>query len=446
MVEYMGSNILELLGSTMAFFIWFFVISLFLDFKKRYIRNISIYLSGYLVLDIIGQLLLPQNNMFKFIISIYVLFFIYLLYEGKFIHKLFTFCISNCLNYSVDMFIISFTNMGFSKNLFFTTLQGGIHVIWVTSIKLILFILIYILFKNFTVHSALKINILSNSQTVILTALPAFSFITIFILDRVGGEYIRVPVNLSLYLLIASVGTITYNLVVMILIDRLILNKKYKYMHELSQTQLLIQFNHYEAIMEKMEQTRKLRHDMKNHLLCIKAIIENNEIEKARELIGEIENNFQSFDLDISSGNSIADAVLNEKCRLAKQCGIKFEFTGVLPKDNFINPLDISTIFSNALDNAIEAAQKCEGPDRFIKTLISMQGECMLISFENSVNKEIKITGKNLTTTKSDQDQHGFGLKNIYESVEKYGGDMNINSKNRIFSLEILFNKMQKIS
>lgn len=441
MLENLGSILLELSGNVIGYFIWFIILSIFLDLKSKYKRNIALYLLGFLVLYVI-KLIFLQYFIIKFIISIYVLFFIYVLYKGRFAHKIFTLCMSNCINYVTDMFIISLTNMGFNNNLFSITLNDEISGIWISIIKLVLFILVYIMLKNFAPNKTLKIDILSTAQALILTMLPAFSFVTIFILDKGVRDYVTVPINTSVFLLIASSGTLIYNVVIMILIDKLILNKRYKYLNEISEAQLITQFNHYEQIMEKNQQTRKLKHDMNNHLMCIGTLIENNKIEEAKWLLHDIETITLGLDLEISSGNSIADAILNEKNKLAQQYEIKFEFSGALPTENFINPLDISIIFSNALDNAIEAASKSLDTDRFVITNIKIQGKCLLILIKNSVAQDFKISGKEISSTKNNKEQHGVGLKNINDSVEKYGGNLNIKCENKIFSLEILFSKL----
>ncbi|ACL76606.1 sensor histidine kinase [Ruminiclostridium cellulolyticum] len=439
MLGIVGNSLIDFISSIFEILIFVFMISIFLDFTERAKKNVILYFVIYVVLKI-AKIIFPIVFLVDFITSIYILIFVFIAFKGNFAHKIFAFCTAVCLNYVVDIFIISFTNMGFNYNLFFSTLSGGIRGIWVTIIKLILIILVYILLKNFATNTTLKINILSSVQTLILIMLPAFSFATITILDWGVRNFVNVPVNTSAFLLIASLCTIIYNVIVMILIDKMILNKKYKHLNEMSEAQLRTQFNHYEQIMSKNQETRKLKHDMKNHLRLIRSLIETNDIDEAKGLLDEIEDTMSGLDLEISSGNNITDAILNEKNKMAHSLGVKFEFSEILPSDNFINPFDISTIFSNALDNALEAAVKVSGSERFVRTATYIQGKCLFILIENSVEKDIKITGKEIESTKPNKEQHGFGLKNIKDSVEKYGGSLSTICENRIFKLEILLN------
>ncbi len=439
MLGFLGNSLIDLISSIFEILIFVFMISIFLDFTERAKKNVILYFAIYGLLKV-AKIIFPILFIVDFITSLFVLFFVFTAFKGNFAHKIFAFCTAVCLNYVLDIFIISFTNMGFNYNLFFSTLSGGVRGIWVTVIKIILIILVYILMRNFATNTTLKINILSSVQTLILIMLPAFSFASITILDWGVRNFVKVPVNTSAFLLIASLCTIIYNVIVMILIDKMILNKKYKHLNEMSEAQLRTQFNHYEQITSKNQETRKLKHDMKNHLRLIRTLIENNDIDEAKELLDEIEDTMRGLDLEISSGNSITDAILNEKNKMAHNLGINFEFSGILPRENFINPFDISTIFSNALDNAIEAAVKSQDSQRFIKIATYIQGKCLFILIENSVEKDIKITGKEIETTKQNKEHHGFGLKNINDSVEKYGGSLSTICENKVFKLEILLN------
>lgn len=436
MLESIINNIPQFIINIIELLIWLFIISIFLYFKQEYKKRIFYFLFIYMVLYVVERIF-TQFIILNIIISIYSTFFIYFLYKGRFIYKFFTFWISHCINYVINMIIISIAGIRYDGNLFFNSIQEINSKSIVTLIKLLLFILIYIIYKKCVPINKLKINVMSNAQTLLLTIL---GYITMIAFEYGVRTYIKVPINENIFIMITYLATIIYNVVVLILIGKLVLNKKYKLMNDISQSQLLTQFKHYESLKEKMEQTRKLKHDMNNHVMCIEALIENNEIEKAKGILDNIKYIMHESDLEISSGNSIVDAILNEKNKYAQSYGINFSFEGALPQECNINPIDISTIFSNALDNAIEAAQQDINNNRFIKTTIKLQGKCILILIENSTKQHIKITDNNIETTKNNKGQHGFGLKNIRESVEKYGGDFNISCIDKIFSLEILFN------
>ena len=105
---------------------------------------------------------------------------------------------------------------------------------------------------------------------------------------------------------------------------------------------------------------------------------------------------------------------------------------------NFLAPIDITTIFGNLLDNAIEATEKVEPSKRAISLNINQKGKLVLIYIYNTYQENLKIENNKLITTKKDSFNHGFGLKSIENIVKKYNGDLKISTNNNIFELNII--------
>ena len=103
---------------------------------------------------------------------------------------------------------------------------------------------------------------------------------------------------------------------------------------------------------------------------------------------------------------------------------------------NFIETLDISTIFGNALDNAIEGVEKLPEEKRVIFVKAGKVNDFLSIVIENNYNPKIKLENKR--TTKKDNFLHGYGIQNIENAVEKYNGTCTITKENEKFALKIL--------
>mgnify|MGYP002513846019 FL=1 len=106
----------------------------------------------------------------------------------------------------------------------------------------------------------------------------------------------------------------------------------------------------------------------------------------------------------------------------------------------FINGYDISALFNNLLDNAVEAA--AESSEKFIHIEItnSLSSYHKIIVI-NSCDIEPKSKKGNLITTKRNKDIHGFGTKSIRKTVKKYNGELHweYDNANKQFKLVILF-------
>lgn len=193
----------------------------------------------------------------------------------------------------------------------------------------------------------------------------------------------------------------------------------------------------YSEVITIQNQIKNMWHDINNHIACVKGMIGSNEGEAAK-YIDEIEKKVGDYVSQITFGNSVIDTILYIKTAKAKELGIDINMTLDMDK-NIINPVDLCTIFSNALDNAIEACEEVEEGKRFVR-LKAVQNEGILyIKIINS-SLDRKKNGDSYRTTKKDKKRHGIGLKSIQSAVDTYSGSMQIEHNNGVFELSILLN------
>ena len=124
-----------------------------------------------------------------------------------------------------------------------------------------------------------------------------------------------------------------------------------------------------------------MRHDMRNHLLCLRELAENGKTEQIKEYLGELSGALRETEQTVYSGNEIADAIINEKEVLARAGGVRISLEGRLPEEITIKATDLCTIFANALDNALEAVKDLE--EKWIDIRIRQQGRMLFITFRN---------------------------------------------------------------
>ncbi|WP_270940171.1 ATP-binding protein [Romboutsia lituseburensis] len=193
-----------------------------------------------------------------------------------------------------------------------------------------------------------------------------------------------------------------------------------------------MQYNHYLSIQESQMKVRQLYHDINNHMACIKEL----QNEDVNEYIDSINDQLKEYKNTFTTNNMILDIILNEKNSVCKKnntdltCDINFS------KCSFIEMIDISSIFSNIIDNAIQACKKVED-NRYISIRGTVVKSYYVIRCENSKNNKIKLNDKKIVTTKKDKFLHGIGLKSVKSSLDKYNGDLEIiNDKNK-FTINI---------
>lgn len=203
----------------------------------------------------------------------------------------------------------------------------------------------------------------------------------------------------------------------------------------------------YSTLQEKMalqnqnsEKLKKIQHDMKKHLLNAAALAEKGKFDTAAELLrnagDDIEKNVPL--LNINSGNDIVDAVIASKSAVCESCHIVFKYKIDLPDKIQIDVLDLSSLLSNMLDNAVEAAGKTNSP--FVELNIFRYNAYLAICVKNSYtgNKIIARTSDCLATTKIDGASHGFGSRIIKDISLKYDGESTWEADGTVFSTVVL--------
>lgn len=197
-------------------------------------------------------------------------------------------------------------------------------------------------------------------------------------------------------------------------------------------------FAQVQLMQESVKKVRAIRHDMNLHLAAIKDFALNNE-----DIIGYVNSLFGDIsDSDVlsSTGNIAFDSIINFKLNSAKDNDIKLDLSLLVPPVVHIEVVDIVTILGNLLDNALDAVAKVE--DKVIKLDIELNKGNLYINVSNTFDGGVKYAKRDgmekyITTIKSG-DEHGHGLRNIRQSVEKYNGHMDITHRGNIFTVGIL--------
>ena len=186
---------------------------------------------------------------------------------------------------------------------------------------------------------------------------------------------------------------------------------------------------HYEAIKQSNFEIRRVRHDMRNHLLVIRDLAEKSQKEELLKYIDSIYEQIESAAPPYRSGNEIADTIIADKASKAQKRGLVLSVSGDLSGLD-LEATDLVTILSNILDNAIEAVSRMydrglSDEDKTI-TLEFRKNRNFIVILQRNVSA-VHIDVRNVRSSKGSPD-HGFGIYNIRKTVDKYGGEYNLTS------------------
>ena len=275
----------------------------------------------------------------------------------------------------------------------------------------------YLQSKNITLYT--KINAIN-----VLLFVPAFLIICLARITAIyGGEISNEEaafingINITKGAVLGILA-ITLFIVLVILVYQ---KKEMKRLMVLKDKCIREQTEQYKMAMNKERELRRFRHDYNAHMTAISGLLANEEYVKLQEYIKSMGYFREKFNL-VNSGNIITDAVFNQYKELCDKDNIEFEISGKLPENFNMAETDLCVLLSNLISNAYEAALKCEDDRRIISVEIRNSDDDIFIDVSNSVNGEVVFKNGLPVTDKPDRKNHGFGVENILEVVERNGG------------------------
>ncbi|HKM03462.1 MAG TPA: GHKL domain-containing protein, partial [Lachnospiraceae bacterium] len=189
-----------------------------------------------------------------------------------------------------------------------------------------------------------------------------------------------------------------------------------------------------------LEDFHEKRHNLVNELIILKYYVDNSDFTTVKDCLGNIIQGYESINERISNcGNVIIDAIINFKYILAKEKQIDFQVKIFIPDELPMEQCDLGVVIGNAIDNAIEAVEKCE--KKKIEITMGIKKESLIIVIRNPYIHKIKMDKEGrLISTKKDNEMHGYGMTSIRRVVEKYNGDLVIETNDNYFTLTISMN------
>ena len=168
--------------------------------------------------------------------------------------------------------------------------------------------------------------------------------------------------------------------------------------------------------------------------------------EAVQEYIDTLLGNVKSMSPKFITGDEMLDCIVGMKATKMEEEGIDFSLEGVLDGGLGMKPVDVCSIFANALDNAIEACEKIpKDLDRWIKLSVKRTDKFFLIKLKNTMDMEEKthilpklfVDGEQITT-KKDKAHHGFGVHNMKATILRYEGIEKVDIEDGVFTLSIV--------
>ncbi|MCR4609260.1 MAG: GHKL domain-containing protein [Eubacterium sp.] len=261
--------------------------------------------------------------------------------------------------------------------------------------------------------------------------------------------------------------------IVPVLLVMTVTEKSLQEKNQYQETYLQAELEYIEQYKRTQTETRAFRHDIINNLSLASMMLDEGKTEEAGQHLKDLLGDVRALSPAIITGDEMLDCIVSMKSDKMKELGIKFTLDGVADGGFNMKPIDVCSVFANALDNAIEAASKCieeasdngdvniaenaDGVDdvekaddvntdkkktgAWVDMNIKRTAKFFVIKISNSAKQKVDVEKLFMTsgyTSKADTEHHGFGLRNIRNSVEEYDGLVKAESTDDEFALSVM--------
>jgi sensor histidine kinase regulating citrate/malate metabolism len=219
--------------------------------------------------------------------------------------------------------------------------------------------------------------------------------------------------------------SILFQVVCVTLIILFYSREQYKSLNRLREEYNEKQIDYYKTLLNQEEDTKKFRHDIRNHIICIEELLDTGKPEDAKNYIQDIHHSLDKIASIYDTGNDIINAILNYYVNKGKEEHVKIHVTGRILQELNIPMIHLSTIVSNLMSNAYEAAIKVNSDlDKDIHVEIRSGSKYLEFIVKNPTVTDRGKLDEKMVTTKPDKHNHGFGIQNIKEILSKYEGEL----------------------
>ena len=416
-------NILLILCSCLNSFVITAILFQFMDsrYKKVFKKNIYVWIETVIVLCIIVVNLL--NN---FLLNLIVWFGIvgitvyFLYYEDKdkplrrvLECEALMFCMTVCESLGVIFlrWILQAVNV------------SNINVIMLHCLESTFPTIIIIFFYYMIISRLMKKSSMpySKMQYMIYFILLGYSFINMLVIIEIFAQG---QIN---YLCAINMGCIVLADLYLLYFVKMADEKNY-YENQVKvlEQQANIQYEYYLAQAKKYDKTVQILHDVKKHIKAIEDLYTSDQESMAGEYANKIGDLLKPLIPVRYTENPILNILLTDKETIMKDKGISMEIKIDNVSLDFVEPIDVTTIFGNLLDNAIEAAEKAEG-EKYVYIKIGSRRQMIIISIENSCDD---VKWKNDIPISKKGKGRGIGLLNVRSSIDKYDGSLKLKQEN----------------
>lgn len=287
--------------------------------------------------------------------------------------------------------------------------------------------------------------ILNKNENISLKDVPAYKMIIFLIITGVDamalvllGDYImndKYIIHRTMYLVMVAIVILSVLVLLILVLEVMVSRDNHLKREQLSVKYLGEQVEQYKYLELREEETKKFRHDIRNHMHMINSFLNEKNYAAVEEYMKAMDVKIESIGNKLTVYNGIVDAVINRYQSEALKEGVSLDVKGRFPVESRVSAFDLCTIFSNLIENAIRGQK--EYGEGSVHIECAYNEDEILICIENDYVGELEYRDGRLKTTKRDISRHGIGLLNVERCIEDNGGLISIDTDNNKFKVMV---------
>ncbi len=396
--------------------------------KNKYIliATSSLYLIALIVFILINHVI--ANSLVFFFINFSIAF---LCYKSNITKSILTSLFLTAIMLCTEFLSMSILSIAYNGNINAYSSSIATYTIGVIFSKTL-----FLLFVKFSIILGFRLSERKKSKTpTFLFLFPFCSLIILYTFWAISSNY-NLSKEIELTISAASIA-----ILLSIILTYVFFGKTSKELDELyksqSETEKINTDIAYYTILDKQNDILKtFVHDEKNHLTVIKSLANNKNVD---EYIDKVYGQIRYYSMFGNTKNKMLDLMINKYQYICENENINFYVSIKTSNLSFVEQHDLISLLSNLLDNAVESAKS--SAEKVIELSINKVNGFDILTCLNSCDAKPQATGNELKTTKTDTSFHGFGVKSIKKTVNKYKGkfDWSYNETEKEFTVYIAF-------
>lgn len=360
------------------------------------------------------------GKMFLFTCSIPSFLFFYFISADKKFRFLFTFCMAD----TACIWIMAVTN------LLDYYVGGGTYVLLFVS-RLVVFPFVeYVIYRYFR-KPYLELQDAVEKGWGIFTGMALLYYILLVVVVQYPTNIVNRPEDTLLCVLVLVLMVLNYATIFSALYRQLLLYRKQQSEQNLKQQKYSL-----EAQLENQQRLRKMKHDMRGHMVTLSGLLASGNKEEAMAYMNQVESEMSVYSGQFCA-NPYINAIFSRYFQKFQEIGTKLELDIQIGEEE-LPYMELCQILSNGLENAWDALRELEEDKREVSVQIKYNKGYLIIRMKNRCREDLCVDKGTIPATGKKESGHGIGLPTILEAAKRLGGDMLCYTENGYFAVDVM--------